>query len=325
MGKQFGGRVTCVKEVAGVRERWERILGKKIHQVVPYRRNHLLVTTKEKWIVKSTSGPEYIQWWIQVDQELRLRGFNQMPSLKTDGGQWVLSRWIDGENASYSRKKDILQTADMLARFHLAGRGLWTYPGRTTVWLPDRLSIRLSTFSRHLREEKQQQNELTYLLHRYGPHFYRMGREALTQLRRIPLKAHTYWERHCHCLTHRDLASHNVLVDRSGIPWLIDFETADYDCQVGDLWQLLSRSLSEQNWDPDIYESVLKVYESIRPLSPLEKIILPKLLAFPNEFFREMSGLIRKRSGYDWDHTLPYLETIIESLPQWLNFIRKIN
>ena len=46
-------------------------------------------------------------------------------------------------------------------------------------------------------------------------------------------------------MAHRDLASHNILIGVTGKPWLIDFETADPDAQLGHLWQLASRALVE--------------------------------------------------------------------------------
>ncbi len=121
-------------------------------------------------------------------------------------------------------------------------------------------------------------------------------------------------------MAHRDLASHNILIDESGKSWLIDFETAEYDAQIGDLWQLLSRSLSEQDWDPTVLRETVAAYEKNRPLVPAERMILSVLLGFPNEFFREVLGLTLEKKGYTKEKTLPYLQKIARALPQWQEF-----
>ncbi|OYD09917.1 phosphotransferase [Paludifilum halophilum] len=305
---------------------WERALGASITEMVSLQRSRLLITRRGNWVVKPVRRPEHLLWWSRVDRELRIRGFQRMPVFRTDGYRWIFTEWVNGQTASYRRKEELVRTAGLLAHFHRAGKGLFTPACREAAFLlSDRLDSRLRDFFKLWKERRDIPGEAGHLLRRYGFRFYRLGEEAWNRLDQLPWEEWIRWERGCRFLTHRDLASHNVLLDRTGGPWLIDFETADYDGQVGDLWQLLSRGMCEHNWDLQVFREVVGTYESIRPLSSLEKRLLTVLLGFPNEFYRELSGLIRKKPGYRKEKTLPHLRRIIRTVPLWRRFLWEID
>lgn len=113
-------------------------------------------------------------------------------------------------------------------------------------------------------------------------------------------------------------------MDRKENLWLIDFETAAYDWQLGDLWQFLSRVLPEQNWNPSIWSEVLSAYGRIRPISSLERAVLRDMLGFPNEFFRETLGVIKGKRGYQPNVVIPYLKRLVGLTSQWREFLKGI-
>ncbi|PTX55318.1 CotS family spore coat protein [Melghirimyces profundicolus] len=303
---------------------WEKALGEKIHDVRNYRRYRLLETDSGKWVVKASRHPFHLRWWAWVDRELRQRGFDRMPLYRTDGCKWLLTAWVDAQPATYQNPGDIRKAAGLLSRFHRAGRGLLTPPSSFhSHLLEERIESRYRSFSLLMKNVTETKGEFGDLLRQYGPVFLQFGNEARRRLKGMPLKNLIQWERGMRCLTHRDLACHNFLIDRKGEGWLIDFETAEYDAQVGDLWQLLSRALTVQRWDAFLFSEILRVYESHRPLTPVERGILAILLGFPNEFLRESLGLALNKKGYACDKTLPYLERIAQTLPRYREFLHR--
>ncbi|SDW28353.1 spore coat protein, CotS family [Marininema mesophilum] len=247
-----------------------------------------------------------------------------MPLIRTDGRQWLLSSWVEGKRTTYKNRKEITIVASMLGKFHALGRGLAvTDSGIHRQHLLHRVHSRFQSFSSLLHSlGKWQEDE--YDLHHVASIFHTYGQEALGRLNQLPLAELCEWDRRTHSITHRDLASHNILLNKEDTPWLIDFETAAYDCQVGDIWQLLSRGLSEQQWNRSVAEEVLAAYEAHRPLTVLEKRILVTLLSFPNEFYREALGLILQKDGYGKNKTLPYLEQLARDIPCWRSFLKEI-
>ncbi|SMO38295.1 phosphotransferase [Melghirimyces algeriensis] len=303
---------------------WERMLGEQVIHIQKYRKQWLLETASGKWVAKPCRSHAHLRWWFWVDCELRQRGFDRMPLCRTDGRTWLLTAWIDARPASYHRMDEAGKAADLLSRFHQAGRGLLTPPPYCRFYsLRERIESRYRSFSLLLDQAEQMEGELGQLLRRYGKEFLRLGNDSRRKLMQIPLQEWTDWERSRRCLTHRDLASHNVLIDSSGNGWLIDFETADYDAQVGDLWQLLSRTLSQHRWDVVVFKRILSNYESHRVLAPIERLILASLLGFPNEFFREAVGISLNKEGYMKEKTLPYLNKIAESLSGYRDFLNR--
>ncbi|SFS58436.1 phosphotransferase [Marininema halotolerans] len=309
---------------ADMKNEWETTLGLTIHEVKPYYRNWLLVTPKGKWVAKKIHHPQQLQWWIRIDRELRQKGFHQMPLICTDERDWLFTSWVEGRRATYKNRKDIMIVADLLGRFHTLGKGLaMSELGIYRNNLLQRVQSRFHSFTTLLdspREWQSAQGEMKQFANQF--HWY--GREAMQQLLHLPLDELCEWDRRTHSITHRDLASHNILLSNDETPWLIDFETAAFDSQVGDIWQLLSRGLSEQRWDRCVAEEALAAYEVHRPLTALEKKVLIVLLSFPNEFYREFLGLTLAKEGYGKDKTLPYLEQMAMDIPRWRRFLKEI-
>lgn len=304
---------------------WEQILGIPVNDFVPFRRNVRLTTQMGDWVVKPVRDPAQLKWWYSVDQELRLRGFQAMPPIFTDGNRWMITPMIDGIPVSYRNRNHVLKAARLLASFHRLGCGLATPPlQRRNHHFLRRLDARLSEFGRLLKNAEGIGGEIGELLRLYGKMYYSHGLEARRRIADYPLCQLFERERRARFVVHQDLASHNWLMDRRGSLWLIDFETADYDWQLGDLWQFLSRVLPEQNWSLSVWSKVIKSYREIRPFSRLELLILRDLLGFPNEFFRETLGVIKGKRGYHPEVVIPYLKRIVGLTPKWRRFLKAI-
>ncbi|SEN34880.1 phosphotransferase [Lihuaxuella thermophila] len=304
----------------------EQILHSAVRNITPYRKNWLIETEAGKWVVKRTRFPARLRWWLKVDQELRLRGFTAMPPIRSDGSRWIITPFIEGKTASYSRWQEVEKILQVLAQFHLVGQRLHTPPEKGAAFLLyHRLYERLIQFYRVLTKTPFLEKELGELLESHGQDFYLDGRRAWQRLQSLPLQKICHDEWFVRNITHRDLASHNWMIDEGGNPWLIDFETASYDSQLGDIWQISARILSENNWTDEWCHRVLMSYEYVRPLSPLEKKILYTLFSYPNEFFREAIGLAERKRGYEIKHSVPYLKKLIEQRENWQKQIKRIS
>ncbi|MBA4541368.1 phosphotransferase [Thermoactinomyces daqus] len=306
------------------RELLERILHTEVRNITPYRRNWYIETAQMHWIAKRMHTGR-LQWWCRVDNELRQRGFQAMLPICSDGQNWLLTPFIKGKSGKYSRLEDVKSMVKILAAFHQTGRELWTPPRKEAAFLLyQRVAERLARFYQVLRRVNKVEGDLGKLLVKVGKDFYLEGLRCWEKLERLPLKEFCYQEYERRCLAHRDLASHNWLIGEDRTIWLIDFETADYDCQAGDVWQMASRMLTENDWNEDCGEMFLNAYESVRPLSWLEKKIIATLFQFPNDFFREVVGLAEKKRNFYTQHSLPYLVKIIEHRDKWKEFCKGI-
>jgi CotS family spore coat protein len=298
------------------------VLGTSVWGAEPFRRVWRVRTSRGDWVAKPVRNVPHLNWWLWVDREMRMRGFHLMPQIRTDGKRWVLTPLIQGRPASYQNLSDARKAVRQLAWFHRLGDGLKTRSYHQGFYLlEDRLSTRLREFYRTMTTPEEMDHELAGLMKTYGPFFYQAGVAAMSRLNAMDLRGWVERDRRLHRLAHRDLASHNWVTDTKGQLWLIDFETADYDSQMGDVWQLVSRTLSEHRWAPAVYRMLLAEYEAVRPISVAEKTLLVHLLSFPNEFFREAVGLAKEKRGYTLVKSLPYLKQVIRDREHWRRFL----
>lgn len=306
---------------AAERIHWEQLLGEFIENVQPFRKNWLVTTARGCWVAKRTRRPNFLQWWAGVDREIRQRGFREHPYWITDEKKWQLSVWIPGRSARYRHQGDLVNAAALLGRFHRFGRGLHvptSSPGSTLI---RRVKERFHAYIRFVH--KRNSLQVQQVLQPVEGELLACGQQVLDALARFPWE---YWcqrEQMAHNLVHRDLASHNWILDSTGRGWLIDFDAAGYDVQVGDLWQLLSRAMWEQNWEPSILQKTVAAYERERPLYAWERELLRILLAFPNEIYREAMGLDRGDPDYTMTRTLPYLQRLVAAVPRWRPWTRQ--
>lgn len=293
--------------------KWEAILEAPIQSVKPYRKNWLIQTPTQAWIAKKME-PSRLRWWSRIDAELRARGFHAMLPIKSDTRGWIFTPYIQATMGSYSHAEDVCEMMQTLAHFHSTGRELWTPPDHEAAFLlMHRLAERLKRFYAVLQRSSAIPGELGQLIRRYGKEFYLDGIRSYERLNKLPFSRFVWEERNRRSLAHRDLASHNWLWDRRGNLWLIDFETAEYDAQIGDVWQMASRVMAEQNGLSTWFDRAMAHYQRIRPLSAEERTYVALLLSFPNEFFREAIGLVERKRGYAQKASVPYLRRLGEN------------
>ncbi|WP_054949051.1 protein kinase family protein [Numidum massiliense] len=275
-------------------------------------------TTRRKYLLKPIADRHHVLWWQRVDRAIRERGFTSMPDFFVWKNEWLVMRFISGRQARYSRYRDVMVGAQLLARFHVAARGIESGAtrGREAATLAQRVQKRFEQYEQSCREP------VSFLPAAVRDDYRRWGEWALRKIEASPIHAVTRFEKAKRAVAHRDLASHNIVIGKGGKPWLIDFETAAFDAQIGDVWQMTSRTLVEWHWDPRVYEAILANYQLVRPLRPEEQVVLDRLLMFPNDFFREQTGLLKGRRGYSLQKVAPYLLMMVQDRPRWLQFLR---
>lgn len=304
--------------------RIERALQTRVVDIQSQQKIWLINTNEYTWVAKQCRSVQHQDWWSQIDQELRQRGFHDMPRFIHAGDGLALTQYIHGRTCKYRSQSEVQLVLKQLACFHQAGRGCTTPSSRQAAFLLwERLGQRLRKFERYLSHASQFSGRIGRLIQSAGHEMYQMGVNVWNQLCTTPFYQMTEQSHMKHHLCHRDLASHNWIV-KDQQAWLIDFDTAGYDAQWGDLWQICTRILTENHWDEAVWYKMIQCYEEYQPLSSWEKHYMKVMLGFPNEFFRESMGVMEKKPGYRYDSSVPYLERIIDDVGKWKTFISQL-
>lgn len=280
-----------------------------------------IVTPSSAWLLKPVRDLKRALWWKQTDRRIRERGFQAMPGFFIWQDEWAVMHYIAGRTAQYRHIWDLQQAVTLLARFHVAANRMPNYALTSTrSTLPERLAGRYEQYKLLHDQLSSAYPELLPM----SKEFLRLGEIALKRIDDTALVRLTQKDVAQGSIAHRDLASHNILIGYYETPWLIDFETAGADIQLGDLWQICSRALVEWHWDPYIYGFILRTYQMIRPLNEEERSTLSTLFLFPNDFYREALGLLKRRRGFSEHKVIPYLQMIFRDRKRWLAFLQHV-
>ncbi|SFX09039.1 spore coat protein, CotS family [Thermoactinomyces sp. DSM 45891] len=302
----------------------ERALQTRVIDMEEGQKIWLIYTREQTWVAKQCRSAYHQEWWSQVDRELRHRGFVDMPTFIHAGDGLTLTTYINGETCRYRYRRESKLALEQLARFHQAGRGCTTPSTRRTAFLLwERLGQRLKKFEKYLHQYDRSTSKTDKWMRLAGYEMYQMGINAWNQLYTPTFYEMNEQSHLHHHLCHRDLASHNWMMEGDRA-WLIDFDTASYDAQWGDLWQISTRILTENHWDKALWIEMMECYEHHQPLSDWEKYFIKLMYGFPNEFFRESIGVLEKKPGYRLDYTGPYLERIIDDIERWREFLSQL-
>lgn len=82
---------------------------------------------------------------------------------------------------------------------------------------------------------------------------------------------------------HGDYQYHNILFQESNTA-IVNFEKCQWDSRVRDIALFLRKTLEKADWDRNLGRMLLLEYESVNPLSDLEKRQLFYRLAYPEKF-----------------------------------------
>lgn len=262
--------------------------------------------------VETTDGPKNLKWTRHSDAMLvfvtsALRhqvqnGFTHLreplptrdgrPFLVHQGQHYLLSDWIEGQQADLTRPEELAVSCRTLALFHQASRGYrapagadlrrrWGLLHRSLAkrclelaQLPRQAASRptLTGFDREIWAETEYYLTLANFARKLL---------AVSDYGALAAKAARQGS-----LCHGDVAARNFIVTPAGDVSLIDFDGLSQDLPLVDLWKLYRRAMKAFSWDAELGLKILEAYETVYTLSPAELEVLMALVSFPQKFWR---------------------------------------
>ncbi|GAA4705308.1 phosphotransferase [Brevibacillus fulvus] len=277
------------------------------------RRNvYIAKTDRGVWIIKGYRQREKAEWVTQLSDQLFDNGFYHTVHYVThSGGQKVLPlgnryytvmKEIPGREASFVTLTDVRKAATALARFHLAAEGFPASHEMLAGKIPllDKWEDRIRYFEKITAAiaRRGPQNRLEQVILAMAKETRENSWDVLNHAGALPLKAEMDQAVTKGTLAHRDLASHNFLIDAEGVSYLIDLDTVASDMQLVDLVQFFGRMLLLQGYAVSAFQEAMEAYTKLKPLSDSQIWTIHQLLRFPDNFLREVAGLYARRSGF---------------------------
>ncbi|MBO8163846.1 MAG: phosphotransferase [Brevibacillus sp.] len=290
----------------------QKAFGCQILGVKPRRNVLFLRTDRGNWVVKEYRDLQKAQWVTHMSQVLFGNGFTRTVSYQSskDGELvfpygdrfYTVMKEINGREAKYTSVYDVMQAARTLAHFHCAARGLppFSQPLGCRPPLLEKWETRLADFIRitdriHVRGPV---NRLEAVIQHVARDVIQDAREVLDQSRHMPMITEMHRAMQEGTIAHRDVASHNFLLTPGNECYLIDLDTAYFDMQLVDLVQFLGRLMLMQEYRIGVFIEVLNTYSRVIPLNEHQIRMIYRLMRYPENILREVTGVYNRRPGY---------------------------
>lgn len=307
----------------------------QVKSVKGKRKAFLVETNRGPLFIKSYGSVEKAEWVITLSEQLIEKGFSQtlqyiytargFPYFSYLGRYYVATRPIKGRDARYSSRSDIMASVRCLGQFHryarqISGGPLLRTPSAPLITKWEDRYHRFSKIITHLKNGYYL-GGLEKKIVRYAPFILKEAEIALDLARRSPLNTEYQQAVQQRCVSHRDLASHNFIVDQQAA-YLIDYDTAMYDTQLVDVIQMLNRTLDEQAWDFDVFADMMEEYQKISPITETQTALSFLLLRYPDNFMREVVGLYEGNLQFVPKKIETYLSMIIRNWQERSKFFQ---
>ncbi|SKA75683.1 spore coat protein, CotS family [Clostridium sp. USBA 49] len=199
---------------------------------------------------------------------------------------FILTPWIEGEKCDYDNIQNVLNASINLAKIHK----------NTIYFKPIKGSSSRTGFEDlydSLYKHFQQLLICSNLAFKYGDKFSKMFLQyfdfnIILAQTAVNISSTINNNNLNKTLCHLDYVNKNIIFDKYGDLWTIDFDKCKIDYRVHDISYFLRRLLKRENtkWNIDLTINCLNLYEDFYPLTLDEYKFILAYLAFPQKFWK---------------------------------------
>ncbi|MCR6545317.1 CotS family spore coat protein [Dehalobacterium formicoaceticum] len=202
------------------------------------------------------------------------------------GSYYYLQEWVEGRELDYLNREDLLGAAKTLGCFHRASIGFTPQKGyeaknKLGKW-PKKLQDKSKDLERYLNVARTKANpdgfDRKVML--FGEWMLNHARVSVKNLADSHYADLVDEARDWGSLAHGDAAARNFIRQGRELV-LIDFDAIAMDVNITDLWRLMRRALSRNNWEMELATEIMDSYDQFVPLESRHKEVLGAFLQFP--------------------------------------------
>lgn len=138
---------------------------------------------------------------------------------------------------------------------------------------------------RKFLKKKGQKTEFELFLLKYYDMFFEEAKMVLSRLMEENTDDWLSDIRQKKWISHGDYEHHNILMDQSAT-YLINFERIVVDNPIRDIYLFMRKLLEKNDWNPQLYEKLIRVYENVRNLDERDICQLKYHFWYPEKFWK---------------------------------------
>jgi len=291
-----------------------------------------------KMLKKSGCSQEELRFICYFLEHLARQGFKKTarfiftkygePYIKYRGDLYYLTDWVEGRPCDLKKAGQLEEAIETLACMHKAaagyqppanakGRAEW---GHWESKFLER-SGELATWCERGRESAGL-NEFNRLFNLHAATFQRQACLALGLLDAADYQGLAQQEKAKGFVCHRDFTTRNLIRTKKRGVYVVDFDHCIQDIRIHDLSRVLCRYLPKYNWEVNVANKVISIYNSIIEIIPQELQVLLAYLTFPRKAWRLAKRYYGRTRNWTEQEAVEKLYKVINETEQREQFIR---
>lgn len=218
--------------------------------------------------------------------------------------QFVMKNWFRGEECSARCREQVLQAVETLARLHNCLEGLPLSEEEKAFCLQPKLpelferrNKELRRVRTYIRAKKQKSLFEQNFLVQFDGQFARA--EEASEL----LEKEEYEPYYNFCTTHGSMlhgnfTHHSALVLSESSMAVTGFDKAACGIRIQDFYLLFRKMMEKWDWDVSFGDSMLEMYQRIRPIPKEELHLLYLMLSYPEKFWKVANQYYNNRKSW---------------------------
>ena len=318
----------------------ERQFDLKIESLKPNKGVYLLKTNKGPRCLKRINyGIQKLLFVYGAKEHLIANGFpnidryflnsEEHPYAIVNEDIYTLSQWIEGREADFRNKEDLIIAAETLANLHIASKG-YEPPENSKLksdlgrW-PNLMEKRVKAFEK-MRDMCRKRNKKTSFDMNYikNLQFYKnLGKRAINVLKDSKYNELCRIAEEEKGFCHHDYTYHNIIITNDNEVNVIDFDYCKREIKTYDISSFLIKVLKRVDWDIEYANLIIDSYNKISPLQTCEYRVLFAFLLFPQRFWRLSNRYYYNEVNWPSNTFNNKMEELIAEQDKYMDFIEK--
>ncbi|HEY3389329.1 MAG TPA: CotS family spore coat protein, partial [Prolixibacteraceae bacterium] len=285
--------------------------------VKPLRAVNLADTDRGKMIIKEAArDPDKILFIHGLKEHLYKNGFEtidrylltgcELPFAIIENRIFVMERYIDGRECSFTNPFDRENAVYALGSLHCAGRGYSPVTGAAKrdnlgKWKNDTLKkINYLIRTESVIREKRKKDSFDKAFLKDVKFAVYMAWRSFDTLNGSDYEGICERAERDKVICHHDYTYHNILLTENDDVNVIDFDYSCHELPIYDLACFIMKIMKRHSYDIDMALRLIDIYSHRTPITKDDMMLMLSIFEFPQRFWRICDRYYGKKT--DWSH-----------------------
>lgn len=243
---------------------------------------------------------------------------------------FYMTSWLESRQLNYSNNYDLIRAAQNIAKFHNYSKGFKPSVDtdvdiRYMKWIQifDKKINDILNF-KDIIENKEELSLFDKIYLKNIDKNISLANEAVENLYKYDYKKVMKETVKKNYICHHDLANHNLLLDKNGKVYFIDFDYIVIDTYLHDIGSFIYRCLKYGRWYYEKFNLIIRSYKDVKKISNKEMLLIISFILFPNDFWQIGFQYYEEKILWKEEKFIKRISRIEDDREEKSHFLRKI-